>query len=77
VLLVIAASGVPELGLVQRAASALGIKTADIEGAEGAKGLVAQRGRRLEFVHPLPARPSTTRHHPPRGGSRIAPWRAS
>ena len=30
VLLVIAASGVPELGLVQRAASALGVKTADI-----------------------------------------------
>jgi len=53
VLLVIAASGVPELGLVQRAASALGVKTADIEQAEGAKGLVAQRGRRLEFVHPL------------------------
>ena len=52
-LLVVAASGVPELALVKRAASFLGLKTSDLEQAESAGGLVAQRGRRLEFVHPL------------------------
>jgi class 3 adenylate cyclase len=53
VLLVMAASGTPELGLIQRAAAALGLMTADIEQAEAAKGLVILRGDRVEFAHPL------------------------
>ncbi|HEV2027040.1 MAG TPA: AAA family ATPase [Candidatus Dormibacteraeota bacterium] len=53
VLLVMAASGTPELGLVQRAAAALGLKPGDVEEAEAARGLVTQRGDRVEFAHPL------------------------
>ena len=52
-LLVVAASGVAELAVVERAATSLGINTFDLEQAEGATGLVVQRARRLEFVHPL------------------------
>src|SRR4030088_1679664 len=48
-----AASGAPELGLVQRASMALGLTQSDVEQAEAAKGLVAQRADRIEFVHPL------------------------
>jgi DNA-binding CsgD family transcriptional regulator len=53
VLLVMAASGTPELGLVQRAAAAIGLKPSDVERAEAARGLVTERGDRVEFVHPL------------------------
>ncbi len=53
VLLLMAASGTPELGLVQRAARALELEPADVEQAEGAKGLVIERADRVEFVHPL------------------------
>lgn len=53
VLLLMAASGTPELGLVQRAAAAIGLKPSDVEQAEAARGLVTQRGDRVEFEHPL------------------------
>jgi class 3 adenylate cyclase len=53
VLLLMAASGTPELGLVQRAAASLGLTTSDVEQAEAATGLVGQQGERLGFVHPL------------------------
>src|SRR5216684_2500534 len=53
VLLVVAASGTPELGVVQRAAAALGLNPADVEEAEAAGRLVTQRGDRIEFAHPL------------------------
>jgi hypothetical protein len=53
VLLVMAASGTPELGLVQRAAAALELKPTDVAQAEAARGLVTQRADRVEFVHPL------------------------
>jgi class 3 adenylate cyclase len=53
VLLLMAASGTPELGVVQRAARALDLKPADVDGAEAARGLVLQRGDHIEFVHPL------------------------
>ena len=53
VLLLMAASGAPELGLVQRAAAALGLEPSDVEQAEAARGLVVERGHSVEFVHPL------------------------
>src|SRR5438552_1615569 len=53
VLLVVAASGTPELRLVQAAAAALGLSPSDVEEAEAARGLVNQRSQRIEFVHPL------------------------
>jgi DNA-binding CsgD family transcriptional regulator len=53
VLLLMAASGTPELGLVQRAAVAIGLQPSDVEQAEAARGVVTQRGGRVEFVHPL------------------------
>ena len=53
VLLVMAASGSPEVGLVQRAATELGLAPADVERAEAARGLVVERGGNVEFVHPL------------------------
>jgi class 3 adenylate cyclase len=53
VLLVVAASGTSELGIVRRATSALGLDPADVEEVEGARGLVAQLGDRIEFAHPL------------------------
>jgi DNA-binding CsgD family transcriptional regulator len=53
VLLLISASGTPEIGVLLRAASALGLKPADVEDAEGARGLLAQGGDRIKFVHPL------------------------
>ena len=53
VLLVMAASGSPEVGLVQRAAQELGLPPGDVERAEAARGLVVERGGSVEFVHPL------------------------
>ena len=53
VLLVMAASGSTEVGLVQRAASALGLKPSDVEQAEASRGLVTQLSDRIAFVHPL------------------------
>jgi class 3 adenylate cyclase len=53
VLLVVAASGTPEVGLVQRAASSLGLDASDIEEAEADGGLVIERSDRIEFTHPL------------------------
>jgi DNA-binding CsgD family transcriptional regulator len=52
VLLVAAASDSEELGLILRAASALGIEGPAIEAADSA-GLVSIRGWRLRFRHPL------------------------
>lgn len=52
VLLLIAAGG-SDLGLVRRAAAAMGTDEAAIEEAEAARSLVVQRGDRIEFVHPL------------------------
>ena len=53
VLLVMAASGTPDVGLVQRAAAALGLERSDVEQAEAARGLVIERVGSAEFVHPL------------------------
>ena len=53
VLLLMAASGISELGPVQRAAVLLGIDRPAVEEAEAAAGLVDLRGDRIEFVHPL------------------------
>src|SRR6266849_1368506 len=53
VLLLMAASGAPELGLVQRAATALGLDHSDVERAEAARGLVVERKGSVEFTHPL------------------------
>ncbi|MHB8613778.1 MAG: AAA family ATPase [Candidatus Dormibacteraceae bacterium] len=53
VLLVMAASGGHDQGLVHRAASALSLDASDVEQAESAKGLVRQRADCVEFVHPL------------------------
>lgn len=53
VLLLMAASGTAELGLVQRAARAFELSPVDVEQAEAAAGLVMQRADRVEFVHPL------------------------
>ncbi|HKV88795.1 MAG TPA: AAA family ATPase [Candidatus Dormibacteraeota bacterium] len=52
-LLLMAASGSPELALVRRAAVALGIAPADIEDAESVNGLTKAQPDRAEFVHPL------------------------
>jgi DNA-binding CsgD family transcriptional regulator len=53
VLLVMAASGTPEVGLVQRAAAALGLQPSDVEEAESARGLASFDATRMGFVHPL------------------------
>jgi DNA-binding CsgD family transcriptional regulator len=53
VLLVMAASGTAELRLVRRAAASLGLSASDVDEAEAAKGLISQRGDRVEFIHPL------------------------
>src|SRR5207253_9305548 len=52
-LLLMAASGMVDLGLVRRAAIALGLEPSDVESAEGARGLVLENGGTVEFVHPL------------------------
>ena len=53
VLLVMAASGSPEVGLVRRASAALGLEASDVERAEAARGVVVEHGGNVEFVHPL------------------------
>ena len=53
VLLVMAASGTAELSLVRRAAATLALGAAAVDEAEAAKGLITQRGDRVDFVHPL------------------------
>lgn len=53
VLILMAASGISQLGPVQRAAIVLEIDSQDVEEAEAAAGLVDLRGDRIEFVHPL------------------------
>lgn len=53
VLLLVAASGTPEVGLVKRAGSAFGLDSSHIEEVEAARGLVTQRADRIEFSHPL------------------------
>jgi class 3 adenylate cyclase/tetratricopeptide (TPR) repeat protein len=53
VVLLMAASGISELGPVQRAAAVLEIDRQEVEEAEAAAGLVDLRGDRIEFVHPL------------------------
>lgn len=53
VLLLIAASGTPDLDLVRRAAAAFGLDTAAVDEAEGAEALIDQRADRIGFVHPL------------------------
>jgi len=53
VLLLMAASGTPELGLVERAAASLGLGTSEVEEAEAAQGLVIERAGSVLFVHPL------------------------
>ncbi len=53
VLLLMAASGVPDLGLVKRAASVLEIDERDFEAAEATSALVQVRGDEVTFVHPL------------------------
>ena len=53
VLLLMAASGPADLGLVRRAAIALRLDPSDVESAEAARGLVLERGGSVEFVHPL------------------------
>jgi len=53
VLLLMAASGTPELGLVQRAAAALGLESSDVEEAEAARGLLTEKAGSVLFAHPL------------------------
>jgi len=53
VLLLMAASGTPDLGLVQRASAALGLESSAVEEAEAARGLVIDRSGSVQFVHPL------------------------
>ena len=53
VLLVMAASGVSDLGLVRRGAAALEIGAPALEEAEAAASLVHVSGDRADFVHPL------------------------
>jgi len=53
VLVLVAAAGVPDVGLIERAAAAGGIHALDIDLAMSARGLIAVRGERIEFVHPL------------------------
>jgi DNA-binding CsgD family transcriptional regulator len=55
VLLLVAASGTAGVELVRRAAAAVGLPQSAVEEAEAATGLLALRGRSLEFVHPLAA----------------------
>jgi len=53
VLLVIAAAGVADLRLAERAAQSLGATAAEIDEAEGVAGLISVVGERAEFAHPL------------------------
>ncbi len=53
VLLLVAASGGSDLGLVRHAAAAMGLGSDVIDEAEGASRIILQRADRVEFVHPL------------------------
>ena len=53
VLLLMAAAGTSDLGVVHRAAPALGAGLEDVDEAEGAESLVSLKADRVEFVHPL------------------------
>src|SRR5438270_1871300 len=53
VLLLVAAAGTSDMGVVRRAAVALAIDESAIDEAEAAGSLVSQRAGRIEFVHPL------------------------
>ena len=53
VLLLVAAAGVPDAGLIERAAAAMGIAASAVDAAVDARSLIASTGDRLEFVHPL------------------------
>ena len=53
VLLLLAAAGVSDPALAERAANANGIGSEAVDEAEGAAGLVREVGGRIEFVHPL------------------------
>lgn len=55
VLLLVAASGSAGVELVRTAAAGLSLPRDAVEEAEAAAGLVALRGRSIEFVHPLAA----------------------
>jgi DNA-binding CsgD family transcriptional regulator len=55
VLLLVAAAGAAGVELVHRAAAEAGLPQKAVEEAEAAVGLLALRGRSLEFVHPLAA----------------------
>jgi class 3 adenylate cyclase len=53
VLVVMAASGMSDPRLAERAAQLLGIGGSEVDAAEGARGLVRTVADRVEFVHPL------------------------
>lgn len=53
VLVLMSASGVPELGVVRRAAAGLGIGAQAVEEAEAAATIVQVTGDWVDFVHPL------------------------
>jgi class 3 adenylate cyclase len=53
VLLLLATSGTMDVGQVHRAAASIGLAADAVEEAEATATLVAQRGGRIEFVHPL------------------------
>jgi DNA-binding CsgD family transcriptional regulator len=53
VLVVMAASGMSDPRLAERAAQLLGIGGSEVDAAEGARGLVHTVADRIEFVHPL------------------------
>jgi len=73
VLLLLAAAGAPDAGLVRRAAASLGIGPDAVDEAEAAAALILQRADRVEFVHPL-ARASI--YHAASPGDRRAAHRA-
>src|SRR2546430_2519254 len=52
VLLLMAASGMADLGLVRRGATPPGLGPFDVERAEGARGPGVERGGTVQFVHP-------------------------
>ena len=52
-LLLMAAAGAAEVEVFAAAGSVLGLRQEDVETAEAATGLVAERDGRLDFVHPL------------------------
>ena len=53
VLLLMAAAGTPDIGLVRRAATDQGLPPSAVEEAEAASALVVQQGNRIGFTHPL------------------------